>query len=215
MFWSDFCFHYCLCVSTLKARRQIFPPQHLKASRPRRWYGGLVSSTSGSREAPLPHYFSKSCSFRAILSKFWAQGPLTKILDPPLWLCAWNSRILGSVARESYRGGSGWRVGRGGGFNPFHLWLHIFVAIEKELKSNFLYLQLPRWEDFLLGKPSLISLRMSAMAAVFPRGTPTKAGPPETRIHAQNDQLDRESHFWHRHTLKFLRKQKNKTKKKN
>ncbi len=45
---------------------------------------------------PQDFFFTKSCSFQAILDKFWAQGPLiplgvktllaplTKILDPPL-----------------------------------------------------------------------------------------------------------------------------------
>ena len=54
-----------------------------------------TNTTGGSRGPgpPAPKIFSKSCSFQAILSKYWPQGsrgvktplaPLTKILDPPL-----------------------------------------------------------------------------------------------------------------------------------
>ena len=48
------------------------------------------SPTPTTSPAPLPpRFFWKSCSFQAIMSKFWAQGPLGSKLSWPPWPKSW------------------------------------------------------------------------------------------------------------------------------
>ena len=104
--------------------------------------------------------FSKSCTFQAILSpgktpilsKFWAQRPLTKILDPPsmrwqevsLSFCSvrnlsWGSRTSGFAT------GPRCHPGRGTGWGPNHTYhtqsveMHVMLHVLKKCNPQFAF----------------------------------------------------------------------------